>query len=102
MFDQNAPALVGQFADQPVGLEGVSEPGFRPALIDASLDSAGIDTLSVTIEQWQLAARLFESSFQPNQLRRARFARPSIDIRGMRFGLIRNHREPPISLHVTL
>ena len=48
----------GQTADLPVRLDGVVEPGFRPAFFDSALDGAFAEALADVIEKRQLPARL--------------------------------------------
>ena len=62
------PALVRKAADQPVRLDGVVEPGLRETVPDAALDRALADLLAVPVEEWKLAARLFQPACEPGAL----------------------------------
>ena len=49
-FFEGETALVGQFADQPVGLDGVFEPGLGKPLTDAGLDGPLVNFLTVAVK----------------------------------------------------
>jgi hypothetical protein len=57
-----------EFADEPVRLQRVLEPGLRPTRLQASLDDVRIYFLSVKIEQGQFPARLTEPAPQVQNL----------------------------------
>ena len=71
MGGESAPAR-RQLADEPIGLEGIGEPGLGPAMGDAAAHCLLVHTLTPFIEQGQLAAGLIEAAAQPDQLRGGR------------------------------
>src|SRR5215469_9768562 len=71
MGGERAPAG-RQLADEPVGLEGIGEPGLGPAMGDAAAHRLLVHTLAPFVEQGELAARLIEAAAQPDQLRGGR------------------------------
>lgn len=64
---------IGELTDQPVRLDRVCEPRLGPSFLYATAYRALIHPLAVVVEQGKLAARLFEASLQPPQLRLCRF-----------------------------
>ena len=70
MVEGEAAASIRQFADQPVRLQRIGKPGFRPSLGDAASDRLFVHPLAPFVEQGQLAARLLQAAFQPSQLSR--------------------------------
>jgi len=62
------PACVRQLADDPVGLDGIGEPGLDPTVFEAAAHSAVAYFLPLIVEQRQLAARLRETARHPANL----------------------------------
>ncbi len=58
---RNTATFVGQFADQPIGLDRIVEPGGRPAMINAALDCLVADLFAIFVKQWQFSARLAQA-----------------------------------------
>ena len=58
------PAAIGQAANQPIGFQGIGEPGFRPTRLDTGTDGTDIDFLTLIIEQGQFSARLGQAPGQ--------------------------------------
>ena len=63
-LDKDTPALVGQFADQPIRLERVPEPRFRPAMSDTSPDKGRVEMLAFLVEKRKLSAGLIKAAGQ--------------------------------------
>ncbi len=74
-------ARVGQFANLPIGLDWVGEPGLGPALTDAAFHGASAYLLAGLIKQRQLAAGLVKATAQPLALRPGKLRRSGDVIR---------------------
>ena len=53
-----------QFADQPIGLNRMFEPGFGPSIFNTGADRFCMDFLTFAVKQRQLAASLVEATLE--------------------------------------
>ena len=65
----------GKPTDQPIGLQRIVEPWFRPARRNAGLDGSPAHLAARRVEERQLAAGLFQPAYQPAALRTSRWDR---------------------------
>ena len=63
---------IGDLAHQPIGLEGVGEPRFRPAFVDAASHGPLAHVPAGLVEQRELSARLIDTAQKPAPLARRR------------------------------
>src|SRR6266851_4705612 len=59
---QHAKALGSEPTDQPVRLDGIADPGFRPAVGDAGFDRLSWNFAAGVVEQRQFSTGLFEAA----------------------------------------
>ena len=62
---QDVATAIGQSANQPIGFEGIGEPGLCPSLVQAAFDRTLAITLPLLIEQRQFTTSLLNASKQP-------------------------------------